>query len=310
MTRARTGIVIGGIALLGAAWWAFTTRGGSTAEKFAPGIAGSERARSKAAPTTSPLQPTPAPETDPAPRAPAPAEISVGEKAARVAQIKRDYDEIGKRFADEFTAAGKNFPGGLNAYLRQLALMEREKWADIAGVLSPGELEDLQMVDTRAGQLVAQWLGGSPATEEQRRTVFRLQKAFDDRFALTFDTTPVALYERELQRHAMLVAIAGVLGETELFPLWMRSDGGDYAKAAAFVSTRGLPPSTTYTLWEIRHDFTAGRLKILTQPGLLPEQIQAAQRELAKEIRAKLQGILGPDGVQAGAEVLNWLPAN
>lgn len=310
--RASSGAVIAAaVVALGVGWW-FASDDDPVGRAVAPGSTAPRSADQQSTDSRQALSPEPPPISSPesAPANARPAELSAAEKSARVAQIKRDYDEIGKRFANEFAAAGKDFPGGLSAYLRQLALMEREKWKDIAAVLSPAELEDLQMIDLRAGQLVQQWLGDSPASEAQRRAVFRLQKEFDDRFALTFDTSPPALYEREAQRHAMLVAVAGVLGETALFPTWMRSDGGDYAKATAFVAERGLPPATAFELWGIRHEYTAGRLKILTQPGLSPEQIRAAQSELAAQIRARLQGVLGAEHMQAGADVLNWLPAN
>ena len=79
------------------------------------------------------------------PSTPAGTVLSPAEKAARVAQIRRDYDEIRAKTSADFAAAGTSYPGGLNAFLRQLALLEREKRRDFAAVLDPGELEDLEM---------------------------------------------------------------------------------------------------------------------------------------------------------------------
>jgi len=45
------------------------------------------------------------------------------EKAARVEQIKRDYDDVRTKAAAEYSAAGRDFPGGLNGFLRQLTLL-------------------------------------------------------------------------------------------------------------------------------------------------------------------------------------------
>jgi hypothetical protein len=95
----------------------------------------------------------------------------------------------------DYTAAGANFPGGMNAFLRQLALLEREMHGDFAAALTPRELEDYEMRESTTGQSVQRRLAGVAVTEEQRREVFRLQREFDDRFALVFDVTPPALLE-------------------------------------------------------------------------------------------------------------------
>src|SRR6185503_5624018 len=116
-----------------------------------------------------------------------------------------------------------NFPGGLNAFLRQLALLEREKHEDFAALLDPRELEDLEMVDTTAGQTVSRVLGDTNATEEQKRQAFRLQREFENKFALTFDLTPPALLTRERERIVTQEKVRAVLGD-DLFSSWLRSE--------------------------------------------------------------------------------------
>ena len=48
------------------------------------------------------------------------------EKAARVAAILSDYESMRNKASAEHEALGDLFPGGLNAFLRQLVLLERE----------------------------------------------------------------------------------------------------------------------------------------------------------------------------------------
>jgi hypothetical protein len=63
------------------------------------------------------------------------ASVDTGDRArivrGLIARIESDYDEIRAKAAADYAAAGKAFPGGLNAFLRQLALLEREKGADL-----------------------------------------------------------------------------------------------------------------------------------------------------------------------------------
>lgn len=234
--------------------------------------------------------------------------LSAAEKAARIAQIKRDYDEVRAKTAAEYATAGTAFPGGLNAFLRQLALLERELHADYAAVLTPRELEDLEMRETATGQQVQRLLSDAAATDDQRREVFRLQREFDDKFALTFDTTPATLLLRESERQATQEKIRGALGD-KVFASWLKGEGADFANFTAFTAQQGLPADAALQLWRAKNDYTLRRLELNAQRNLNSEQSRIAHNVLAEQIRARLLGILGPGGLQAaGPEVLGWLP--
>lgn len=248
----------------------------------------------------------PGPVTRPVPRASGPA-LSPAEKAIRLERIRRDYDEIRAKASAEYAAAGAAFPGGLNAFLRQLALLERENRADLAALLTPEELEDLELRETTAGQRTARLLGGTEATEEQRRAVFRLQHGFEDEFALTFDVSPAALLERERARQATLAGIREVLGD-ETFAAWARGESADYDTFQAFAVQQGLPGDTALRLWHVRNEFTLRRLEIATQ-ALPPAQLQAAQAALAQQIESRVMAIVGAGAMtSARAQILQWLP--
>ena len=264
-------------------------------------------ASSASAPTAAALPPPPISRARP-PESPAPRGLSAEEKAARIEKIKRDYDEIRAKASADYTAAGASFPGGLNAFLRQLALLEREKRADFAVVLSPQELEELEMHETVAGQTVDKLLGPTHATVEQRRTVFRLQRDFEDRFALTFDLTPRGLLERETARQQVQEQIHAVLGD-DLFTSWLYGEGEDFALFMAFAARNNLPPTVPLDLRRVKNEFTLQRLAINATSGLTEEQRRTAVKSVAQQIEAKVLAIIGPDALQAGrGDILNWLP--
>jgi hypothetical protein len=230
------------------------------------------------------------------------------EKAARVEKIKRDYDEVHVKAAADYAAGGKNFPGGLNGYLRQLALLDREKRADLAAVLTARELEDLELTETVAGQTVRRLLGDTAATEEQRRAVFRLQREFEDRFALTFDLAPKALLEREHARAQTAERIREVIGDT-LFHEWLKGEGMDYPQLAAMLERRGLPTSTGLELWRVRTEFTLRRLELNAGPAMTSAQQRATLAALIRQTEVRLIGILGAGTVQMERDTaLQWLP--
>jgi hypothetical protein len=239
---------------------------------------------------------------------PAPRGLTAGEKAACIEKIKRDYDEIRAKASADYTAAGAAFPGGLNAFLHQLALLEREKRADLAAVLSPQELEELEMHETAAGQNVERLLGPTHATVEQRRTVFRLQREFEDKFALTFDLTPRALLEREAARQQMQEQIRAVLGD-DLFGSWLFGEGEDYALFVAFAVRHNLPPTAPLELRQVKNEYALRRLELNAVKNMTEDQRRIARAELARQTEARVMSIIGQSALQAGRKgILSWLP--
>jgi hypothetical protein len=234
-------------------------------------------------------------------------EDALADKVARIGKIQRDYNDITGKASADYAAAGDAFPGGLSAFLRQLALLAREKHKDLAAMLTPRELEDFEMRETHAGQTVQHLLDDTAATEEQRRAVFRLEQEFEDQFALTFDLSPPVLLEREAARQAVQLKIRAVLGD-ELFAPWLGGEGGDYAAMVEFARNQQLPASAPLELWQIKNEFTVGRLQLKLRTDLSPLQARDAETALVNQTRARVAGSIGPAAMTAGNDVLGWLP--
>jgi hypothetical protein len=234
--------------------------------------------------------------------------MSDADRLARADKIRRDYDEMTVKFSADYAAAGNAFPGGLSAYLKQLALLQNEKRLDLAKLLTARELDDLEMRESSAGQTTARLLGDTAATGEQCRAVFRLQKEFEDQFGLTFDLSPAALSARETVRQATQQKIRTVLGD-ELFGAWLRGEGTDYAGFAAVVKEQGLSSSAALELWRLKNEFTLARLQLKARTDLAPAQIADADRVLASQALARVTGLIGAAAIAGPArDVLTWLP--
>lgn len=141
-------------------------------------------------------------------------------KAERVSRIVRDYDELTLMALRGFGAPREGSAPASLALLRQLALIDQEKRRDLAAVLTVRELEDLELQETAAGRLVNQVLGGTSATEDQRRAVFRLQHEFELQFGGSTIATPPSDFEREAARQRTQAQIRTVLGD-HLFSSWL-----------------------------------------------------------------------------------------
>jgi hypothetical protein len=241
-------------------------------------------------------------------RAIAEAELAA-EKLGRVEKIRRDYEEVRARAAADYAATDRDAAGGLQGFLRQLALLEREKRADLAAVLTPRELEDLERRETPAGQTVQRLLGPTTASEEQRRAVFQLQREFEDRFALTFEFTPAALLERETARQQLNEKVRAVIGDALFLTAWLSGEGPEDVRLTELVSQQGLPVETGIALWRIKAEFLRRRMEITAASGTSVAQRRAAQTTLVQQIEVRLIGVLGTGLVQLQRDqALQWLP--
>ncbi len=229
------------------------------------------------------------------------------DKLERLAKIRRDYDEIRMKMSAEFAAAGDKYPGGLNAFLKQLALLEREMHADFAAALTPAELEDYEMAESTTGKALAGRFGAVATSEEQRRTLFRWQKEFDDRFALVFDVTPGALVERVKVQQAMREKVRAMLGDED-YAKWLQAEDATYAGMRTLALQQGLSTKAVSELWRAKDEWTQRKLEIAAQPGLTPEQRTAMHASLVLQTRARVSALLGVDILTAGHEALVWLP--
>ncbi len=225
-------------------------------------------------------------------------------RAARVRAILRDYEEISAKMSADYGAAGQAFPGGLGAFLRQLALVEREKRKDLATVMTPRELEDYEIGETAAGQKMRAILDGTAATDEQRRAVFRAEQDFDDKFGFTFDLSPPALAAREAARQAAEQQVRGALGD-ELFVTWLQHDDPTYAHFADFAQQQNLPAGAALALLNVRNGFTLSVLDIAAAPPAAAGPRRAALLEWGREGVAAVAPSLPGDVV--AREVASWL---
>ncbi len=293
-----------GVVLVVGAGIFFAVRANRSAEESRPGLAnakgGAETKKKPDAGASSRVTP------------PLPAEaakknaLTAEEKAARITKIMKDYEEIMTKAAADFGAAPASFPGGFNAYLRQLALIDREKWKDFREFLTEREVEDLQFRDHHAGKLVVQWLGDSAATDEQKRAVLRAQRAYDDKFALIYDLSPSAMLTRETERQQLQEQILGTIGP-DLFAAWVRSEGDDFGNMVNYAKANGIRPEAALDAWRLKNEFVRRRLEIKAQLGDGPQAV-GQQVALIEETRAKVGAVLGGAALATPqASGLTWL---
>ena len=147
-------------------------------------------------------------------------------------------------------------------------------------------------------------LAGSGATEAQVRSVFRLEREFQDRFALVFDLTPGALLERQRVRDEYDGKIVALLDPMDALA-WLTARDGDQGLMNDWVRQRGLPPAAALELWRIKSDFVVRRLELKSAKSVPP----TALGDLIRETQVRLSAAAGADTLAKERDgIFRWLP--
>ncbi|MEO7599358.1 MAG: hypothetical protein ABIV50_10525 [Opitutus sp.] len=282
------------VLVVGMVWWSFQPPPRARiAKASAAGVVGAAEAghlTSKGAQTSS-LDPL----------------LRLASKDDRIAAIERDYDEMRAKISADFAVITAESPNGLAVFLRQLTMIEREKRSDLAAVLTASELEEYELTRSPAGQVVAELLNDTSASDAQRRAVFQLQRAFAEQFGLALDFAPASNLAREQARYRTQEKIRDVLGDN-LFAGWLRGEGSEFEEIRQFVADCHLPSATALELWRIKNELTLRRLEMTAQPDLSLANARELHAKLMRDIRSRVLNEIGLSPLQAGnIDSLRWL---
>lgn len=226
------------------------------------------------------------------------------EKAAELQRIAADYDDLMNEIRSE--ARGVMLPEDQ----QKIAFLEREKRADFEKLLTPEELEGVDLRSSRtAGQLRVELAAFDPSEDEFRR-LFRIQQEFDQQFgAATGDLTVEQRLRRTQAQKELVGQIAAALGP-ERYADYQRTTDPVWQTANRFVERMGLPPTATDQLIAVQRDITQRVAAVRANQQLSAQQQQSQLSALANEATARLMPLLGDRGLAAYKQNTGyWLQA-
>lgn len=193
----------------------------------------------------------------------------------------------------------------------KLALLEREKQADLAAVLSPQEFEDYTMRTSQITSRLRAALTLIDASEQEFRTIYRLSQPYadvlypdiGDRAIMTAD----GRQKREDSQRALDAQLKSALGDAR-FAEWTRAQNYEFQQLVRITQQQNLPTSSAISAFDLRAATTAESATIGNDAKLSPEQRLAALRDLAQKTRNQLVATLGPAGASY-AKSATWLQA-
>jgi hypothetical protein len=211
-------------------------------------------------------------------------------KIGQLERIEADYEELGEILSS--SRRGITLPNDLE----KMALLDREKKADLAVVLSPEEFADYQMRSSMITRLLAGPLSGFDPSESEFRAIFQMQQTLNEKFP--YNTGAGLSYlENDPERLALHAQLDEQLKTTlgaMRYAEYVRETNGEFRQLKQLVQRDKLPASAAIQAFNIRELVSQESNQIFDDPSLTGTQKRSALQLLAQNARSQFLAILGP----------------
>ena len=193
----------------------------------------------------------------------------------------------------------------------KLALLEREKRADLAAILTPAELEDYEMRNSTITMRLRGALTLMDATAEEYRAIYRAQLPFTD---LLYPTGPgMTVYTAETSRQRneaqkqVSDQIRAALGE-QRYAEYSRANNYEYQNLYRVAQRENVPIEAVNRIFYLRTSVTEESMRI-HDSKLAADARTAALQALVADTKAKVIINLGSTLAETYLKNLFWLSA-
>jgi hypothetical protein len=226
-------------------------------------------------------------------------------KVAMVQRINDDYAEM----TSQIRAAMQGIT--LPEDREKLALLEREKRADLAGFLSPEELADYEMRSSPVTSRLRTALTIMDASEDEFRRIYTAYSPHSEVLFPTYSSgvvfsTSDASNPRQIATQKALEDLKQTLGP-DRFAQYQRANDRDFQQLYQLTRADNVPYDTLVRAFDARQSAADASQKIASDPQLSTDQKRAELKNLATQSRTRLLSTLGPGAGPAYADSARWL---
>jgi len=214
------------------------------------------------------------------------------EKVLALQRIKQDYGELQNQV---FSESG----GILLPWDREkLEMIKQEQEKDIAALLTPEELQQMNLRSSSTAQQLQYKLAGFDPTEQEYLTLYSLQKQFDDKNNTPFWLNSVKATQRMADQKALDEQIKEALG-AERYVQYQQATDSSFKAASRIVASLNLPADNANQVWNLQNDYKKQATAISGASDLTPEQKRQQMVEFGKQTEQQLSTLLTPAGLNA-----------
>ncbi len=221
---------------------------------------------------------------------------AAAEKRQALMELESDYNEL----SHEVQRESKGFQMPEDA--AKARFIQEEKRRDLAAILSPEELADYELRQSRTAQNLRWQTSKMDATEAEYRAIFEIKREFDEQFGdhdnfgdlMRANKDPEVQKARGEAEKTMKAQLKQALG-TERYKAYTRSQDHDYQQLLSATNRFGLPPETPARIYDLRDEVPQVALRIADNADLTPEQKKEEVKKLVDATRERVTGALGAD---------------
>jgi len=214
-------------------------------------------------------------------------------KVDQLQTIISDYGELrGQIYA---TANGVMLPEDRE----KLQLLEREQHTDLAALLTPQELENYELRSSSTANNLREQLTLFNPTEDEFRSLFKLQQAFDEKYGSAGTVTSAEQYRQRQTAQKELIDQVKTVLTPDRAETYRQATDPSAQMINRLVTRLELPASAATQVMTVQQDITKRASVVRADKTLAPEVRNMQLTALAQEANTKLTATLGARGLEA-----------
>jgi hypothetical protein len=240
-------------------------------------------------------------------------DVSAGQRR-QFGNLSRQKIDLVQRIEDDYAEMGSAIRAAMNGVTlpedrEKLALLTREKHADLAAVLTPDEVADYELRSSPLVGLLSRYLGGFDASEAEFRAVFQAQQTYGNTVAPGggLPTGSMDPQTRQVALQQLNAQLQSSLGDAR-YADYQRETNRDFQQLTRLAQQENLPPATAIQAFNLRDVVAQESNRILDDTSLDADQKRAALQALAQATRSQTLTLLGPSVGPAYVKIQDsWL---
>lgn len=223
---------------------------------------------------------------------------------AKISLVQRITDDYAEMMGQVRTAMqGVTLPEDRE----KLALLEREKRADLAAVLTPAELADYEMRSSPITGRLRTPLSIMNASEAEFRTIFEIQQPYANVISPGVGMITMEMSQQRREVTAKInEQIKAALGEAR-FAQYERATQSEFQQLHRLASAEGVSYDAMAKAFDVRGPTATASTAIMNDRNLNADDKRTALKNLALTARTEILSTLGPTVGPAYAENARWL---
>jgi hypothetical protein len=217
------------------------------------------------------------------------------DKIDALAKIERDYGEMS---AEAWAKRRGNVATSMEATMQTQQLMEKEKLADMAAVLTPEELAQYELRNSPTARTLMNNLRNVDITDTEYARLYQAQKAFDEANPRRATMDQNTFAQRQAAQMTFNEEVRGLLGDSRFYS-YLEGADFTYANVAKTLTTYPtVTPSASYQVYRLQNELQLAMAQSSRDGRPSPEKM-AEMRTTVESYNTRLEALIGAEAAAA-----------